>query len=133
MDEPSETKFTDLLMGSFLAAVFVWIWMYASSLVDLHHAPPQIQVTLSIAQYVFFGVGGFIASHIVSKRTRNPRGIGLKIGLGAWIISLTLFMPQSEGVTMATIIMTLVSFITGSQLGQIFQSRKRAAHLKSGS
>lgn len=112
----------DLLMGSFLAAAFVWMWMYALSLIDLRQAPPQIQAALSLTQYVFFGTGGFTASYIVSRKTRClDRTVGLKTGLGAWIISSTLFLPQSENVTIATFIITLVSFLTGGQLGTNFQ------------
>ncbi len=41
----------------------------------------------------------------------------MKIGLGRWLISTTLFLPWSENPTIGAIIMNLIMFTTGSYLG----------------
>jgi len=105
LDEPIKTEFMDLLSGSFLAAVFVWIWMSALGLLDLQQTAFQIQIALFIMQHIFFGIGSFTASYIVSRKTRClDRVVGLKIGLGAWIISSTLFLPQSSNITITAVL-----------------------------
>jgi len=119
--------FMDLVTGSFLAAAFVWAWINASRIIDVHQAAFPIQAALSMLQYAFFVVGGLTASYIVSRKTRRANAwTGLKIGIGAWIISSTLFLPLSETITIPVVLMTLVAFLAGSHLGiKLFQRRNR--------
>ncbi len=110
--------FTDLVVGSFIASVFVWAWIQMSSGLRLYEYPLHLQFILSLIQYGFFLLGGFTSSFAISKKTgcREVRE-GLKIGLGGWIISTTLFLPWSENPTIGAVIMTLLMFLTGSYLG----------------
>jgi hypothetical protein len=115
----------DLLMGSFLASAFVWVWMSALSTLDVVGSTLPMSVILTFLQYFFFGVGGFTAAYIVSARTRSfDVLVGLKVGFGAWIISSTLFIPQAGTITAPTLVLTLISFLAGGHLGAVFQRRR---------
>lgn len=117
--------FTELLMGSFLASAFVWVWMNALSPLDVEESTLPIKITLTLLQYLFFGVGGFTAAYIVSVRTKGlDILVGWKIGLGAWIISSTLFIPHSGTITVSTFILTLISFLAGGHLGASYYRRR---------
>lgn len=117
--------FIDLLMGSFLASAFVWVWMTALSPLGAEGSTFPIRITLTLLQYLFFGVGGFTAAYVVTAKTKSfDTLVGLKIGLGAWIISSTLFMPQAGKVTTPTLILTLISFLAGGHLGASYYRRR---------
>ncbi|MFB0557513.1 MAG: hypothetical protein ACETVY_00215 [Candidatus Bathyarchaeia archaeon] len=125
LGERGGTGFIELLMGSFLASAFVWVWMSALSPLGVEESTLPIKITLILLQYLFFGVGGFTAAYIVSARTKGfDILVGLKIGLGAWIISSTLFIPQAGTITIPTLILTLISFLAGSHLGASYYRRK---------
>jgi hypothetical protein len=121
-----KTDFTDLLMGSFLASVFVWVWMNALTLLDPETPALPMAIALTVLQYIFFGAGGFMAAYIVSARTEGfDILVGPKVGFGAWIISSTLFIPQSGAIKVSTLILTLVSFVAGGHLGAGFNRRRK--------
>jgi hypothetical protein len=70
-------------------------------------------------------LGGFTSSAIISLKTgcREVRE-GLKIGIGGWLISTTLFLPWTENPTIGAVIMILIMFLTGSYLGFKTSSRR---------
>lgn len=113
-----EIDFTDLVIGSFIAALFVWAWLQLSNNLRFYEVPDHLQFILSLMQYGFFFLGGVTSSIIISFKTgcREVKEF-LKIGLGGWIISTTLFIPWSENPTIGAVIMTLIMFLTGSYLG----------------
>lgn len=117
--------FTDLVVGSFIAALFVWAWLQLSIPLRFIEAPTHLQFIISLMQYGFFLLGGATSSMIISLKTgcRDVKE-GLKIGLGGWIISTTLFLPWSENPTIGAVIMTLIMFLTGSYLGTKTLSKK---------
>lgn len=132
MVEAGRIKLMDIITASFLASAFVWMWMSIMNLIDLQKLDFNMLIAISIVQYTFFGIGGFVASYVVSTRTHCfRREIGLSVGLGAWIISITLFLPLSDTPTRMTIIIILFVFMAGSYLGIKFsQRRKRALSFK---
>jgi hypothetical protein len=117
--------FTDLVVGSFIASIFVWAWLQLSSILRFYEAPAHMQHILSFLQYGFIFLGGFTSSAIISLKTGCLEvREGLKIGIGGWLISTTLFLPWTENPTVGAVVMILIMFLTGSYLGFKTSSRR---------
>ncbi len=78
-----QIDFTDLVVGSFIAALFVWAWLQLSSNLRFYEAPVHFQFILSILQFGFFFLGGAHLHHdhlFKDRMSRGKRGVEDRLG-----------------------------------------------------
>jgi len=127
MGREKEPTLEDYAAGSMLGSSFVLTW----GLILSTFQQPATAPLLFTVSYIVYSIGGGIASYLVSGRGDGRHlTIGLRVSIGAWILSMLFFKSLTPGSLIALLSSLFLGGIIGSLTRKI-KDKKEIADVES--